>query len=124
MTDISGGNSPLAAGGNMYDLTVTATAKMAAVMALEEFRLSRKLGRSDRGSGSTEVGEILRLNRERWKMTQHQLADRAGMHYTTIGKVETGDRGMSLSTFSRLAVHLPSDFSRDVIVTMSTPDGE
>ncbi len=77
--------------------------------ALEETRKEAKLGRSDTGRGSIELGNIVYRYRTRMKMTQKALADEAGLHPTTIGKIESGERGMSLHTFSRLSQVLSID---------------
>ena len=78
-------------------------ADAAAQRAISSYRERDRFGRDDRGTGSVEIGNILRHRRERAKMTQRQLADAAGLHPTTIGKIETGERGMSLATFCKLA---------------------
>jgi DNA-binding XRE family transcriptional regulator len=104
---------PLAAGQNvsMMDDAMVRAAEAGARIALEEFRQARKMGRDDRGTGDPEVGSLLRNGREWVSMTQTQLAEAAGVHYTTIGKIETGERGMSLSTFCKIGNHLGKDWS-------------
>jgi DNA-binding XRE family transcriptional regulator len=84
-------------------------------MALEEDRTSRKLGREDRGSGDEYIGKQLKFAREGAGMSQRQLAEQAGLHPTTIGKIETGERGMSLRVFCRLAWALPEDNARGLV---------
>lgn len=65
-------------------------------------RVTPKHGREDRGSGSIEVGRILLDHRTRLGMSQEQLAQESGVHRSTIGRIEQGDRGMSLETFAKI----------------------
>lgn len=48
-------------------------------------------------------GEQLRKLRLTQKLTQEELADRAGMHFTYIGQIERGLRNPSLVNLYRLA---------------------
>jgi DNA-binding XRE family transcriptional regulator len=48
-------------------------------------------------------------------LTQEEAASRAGVHPTTIGKIETGDRGMSLPTFAKLSYVYDEFFVEDVL---------
>lgn len=82
---------------------------------IEADRQERKHGRQDTGHGSKEVGAILLSARQREGLSQAVLAGRAGLHPTTVGKIEAGFRGMSLFSFSRLSGVLGMDFARDVI---------
>lgn len=77
-------------------------ASEAASRAIREMRSERKLGRNDSGRASPALGDILLRYREDAGLTQRQLADLAGIHDTTIGKIETAQRGMSLATFAKL----------------------
>jgi DNA-binding XRE family transcriptional regulator len=95
-------------------------AKEAARLAIQEHREGQKRGRNDQGQGSLVLGTILSKARTEAKMTQEALADLAGVHPTTIGKIETGDRGMSLKTFCLLYPHLSDDFLWDVVGYMRT----
>jgi transcriptional regulator with XRE-family HTH domain len=47
--------------------------------------------------------KLLRIERD---LTQELLAERAGMHRTTIGQLERGRRGISVATLGRLAAAL------------------
>lgn len=58
--------------------------------------------RQDRGSGDERFGKALRSTRERDGLTQQEFAARCGVHYTTIGKIETGDRGMTAETLAKI----------------------
>lgn len=90
-------------------------AKEGASLALDEFRLSRKAGRDDKGTGDPGIGAIVRNRREMLGLTQADLASHAGIHYTTVGKIETGDRGMSLQTFCKLGRWLGPSFVGAVV---------
>jgi transcriptional regulator with XRE-family HTH domain len=46
---------------------------------------------------------ILIAEREAHRMTQEQLAERAGIHVTTIGKIERGQQVPSLALFALIA---------------------
>lgn len=76
--------------------------------------MARKQGRSDSGSGSVALGDI--VTHARGPRTKREIAEMAGLHPTTIGKIESGDRGMSLETFLRLHSVLdhPDDFLQAV----------
>ncbi len=50
-----------------------------------------------------EFGKHLRRLRVEHKLTQEQLADRAGMHFTYIGQIERGLRNPSLINLRKLA---------------------
>lgn len=50
-----------------------------------------------------DFGKSLRKLRVERKLTQEQLADRAGMHFTYIGQIERGLRNPSLINLHKLA---------------------
>jgi len=50
-----------------------------------------------------DFGEKLRKIRNSKKLTQEELADRAGMHFTYIGQIERGLRNPSLINLHKLA---------------------
>lgn len=50
-----------------------------------------------------EFGKHLRTLREKRKLTQEELADKADMHFTYIGQIERGIRNPSLINLHKLA---------------------
>ncbi len=48
-------------------------------------------------------GAVLRKARARRKLTQVELARRAGLHQTTVARLETGTHRPSMDTLQRLA---------------------
>src|SRR5512141_2987582 len=61
---------------------------------------------------------ILVAEREAQQLTQEQLAERAGIHATTIGKIERGQQIPSLALFILIAQALacpPADLLRRVL---------
>src|SRR4029077_7698696 len=67
------------------------------------------------GKGATPrqrlFGERVRNRRAELNMTQQHLAERAGLHLSYIGSLETGDRNPSLDTMARVAIALNCDVS-------------
>lgn len=102
-------------------------------LSLEDMSLSRLLGRlgdrlvdeipraiqrkhrEDKGTGSETLGAILFAARERMEMTQRKLGECAGLHPTTVQKIETGLRGMSMVSFSKLERCLDDEFLDDIL---------
>lgn len=48
-------------------------------------------------------GLNVKLARVKAGLTQEELAERAGMHRTTIGQLERGQRGLNVASLGRLA---------------------
>lgn len=57
----------------------------------------------------TVFGKHLRKLREKEGLTQEELADRAGMHFTYVGQIERGVRNPSLINLHKLAKALKID---------------
>lgn len=53
-----------------------------------------------------EVGKRIRAYRVSAKLTQEQLAERAGLHPTYIGQLERGEKNATLDSINKLAVAL------------------
>lgn len=58
------------------------------------------------------VGLRIRLRREQLGLSQEQLAVDARMDRTAIGKIERGERSVTISTLSRIAKALRVSMSR------------
>ena len=56
-----------------------------------------------------KFGKHLRKLRQENDLTQEELADKAGMHFTYIGQIERGKRNPSLVNLERLAKALKID---------------
>lgn len=50
-----------------------------------------------------EFGKRLRVLREKKKLTQEELAEKADMHFTYVGQIERGIRNPSLINLHKLA---------------------
>ncbi|MFB9237419.1 helix-turn-helix domain-containing protein [Plantactinospora siamensis] len=57
------------------------------------------------------IGTTLRRERELHRLTQAQLAARAGVSQATVARVETGDRSPSLAMVGRLLAVLGSQLT-------------
>lgn len=63
------------------------------------------------------LGAALKACRARRRMTQEQLAERAGLSYKFIGEIERGDANPTIATLDRLAGALGVDMSALVTET-------
>ena len=69
-----------------------------------------------------EIGLLIRHNRELAKMTQSELAEKAGIYDKSVSRLETGTSKMRLDTFFGLAEALgvsPNDISPKRLVNTS-----
>jgi len=65
-----------------------------------------------------KFGKHLRSIRLEKKLSQEELADKAGMHFTYISQIERGERNPSLVNLERLAKALDKkEFERLVKIT-------
>jgi len=55
------------------------------------------------------VGERIRKLRNDYGISQMELGDLAGMHFTNIGKIERGDVSPGLATLVRISAALGAD---------------
>jgi transcriptional regulator with XRE-family HTH domain len=72
-----------------------------------------------------DIGQRIRGLRRRRGMTQEDMADRSGLHWTYIGGLERGERNPTLTTLKRisdgLSVTLVDLLSKDVTGAPLTP---
>jgi len=64
-------------------------------------------------------GRRVRALRERRGLSQEQLAERAGLHWTYVSGIERGTRNPGLNTLGRLSRALDVPLSR-LLVTLRT----
>lgn len=58
-----------------------------------------------------DVGRKLRIYRQKRKMTQEELAEKAELHYTYIGQVERGEKNLTLVSLEKILNALEISFS-------------
>ena len=58
-----------------------------------------------------ELGKRIRTERIDKKMTQEELAERAGLHPTYIGQVERGEKSLTITSLEKIAEGLGISFS-------------
>ena len=71
----------------------------------------------------SELGNRIREEREKQKLTQEQLAERADIGRRTIQSIELGEKSPSLDTVWRIAVALSVPFEGLFRGATSSPDG-
>jgi transcriptional regulator with XRE-family HTH domain len=74
--------------------------------------------REESGTGDRDLGHILKEHREATGYTQSELAEAAQVTRSTVSKVESGDRGMSLVTFCLVAHVLGTAFVEEFTAEM------
>ena len=62
----------------------------------------------------SEIANSVKKIREELQMSQSQFADLAGLHRSTISKIESQDLNVSLITFNSIADKCGYDFSFDL----------
>ena len=50
-----------------------------------------------------EFGQRVRRQRDALGLTQEQVAERSGLHWSYVGQVERGERNLSLTSILRIA---------------------
>lgn len=72
--------------------------------------LDRNMGRT-KSTDPTAVafGARVRARRQELRLTQEQLAERSGLHFTYVSSVERGERNVTLRTIFRLAEALDTE---------------
>ena len=58
-----------------------------------------------------ELGRRIRAERTAKKMTQEELAERAGLHPTYIGQVERGEMSLTVASLEKIVEGLEISFS-------------
>lgn len=58
-----------------------------------------------------KLGKRIRKARKERKMSQEELADRVGLHYTTISRIERGISNPPIQTINKIAKTLRVDMS-------------
>jgi transcriptional regulator with XRE-family HTH domain len=91
----------------------------------ERMAKSSKYNRTDKGTGNTELGKIIRSYRGTESL--REVGSATGLHHGFIGRLERGDRGASVETLARLAGHFGDDFALDYLVAvlrLTDPNGD
>lgn len=72
-----------------------------------------------------ELGKLLQVARKRRRLTQKQLAQRAGLGRVTVAKAEAGHPGLALSALLEILMVLDPDMVSSVMAAVRTdPLGE
>lgn len=66
----------------------------------------------DKGRLTEEFGKRVRRRRLALHLTQEELAERCGLHFTYVGSLERGERNVSLINIVRIAAALKTDPGR------------
>jgi transcriptional regulator with XRE-family HTH domain len=66
-------------------------------------------------TGSPELGEILRRARTEVGISQNALARIAGLHQSTVHKIEAGSRGLGAVTIAKITPHVGPRFRTEVM---------
>lgn len=80
--------------------------------------------KEDMSADLIEIGLLIRHNRELSKMTQSELAEKAGIYDKSVSRLETGTSKMRLDTFFGLAEALgvsPNEISPKRLVNTAKP---
>lgn len=78
--------------------------------------MARVSGQQDSGGQLKRLGEAVRARRKAAGLSQEVLADAAGIDRSHMGKIERGERNVTLLNLIKIAValnDLPSDLLRE-----------
>jgi transcriptional regulator with XRE-family HTH domain len=75
-------------------------------------KMSEKELKSLKAQFTKKIGQRVRAEREKKKLSQEELADLAGFYRTYIGHIETGSYSPSMFTVWRIAKALNIDASK------------
>lgn len=78
--------------------------------------MARVSGKQDNGGQLKRLGEAVRARRKAAGMSQEALADAAGIDRSHMGKIERGERNVTLLNVVKIAAALngpPSDLLRE-----------
>lgn len=72
--------------------------------------MARVSGKTDEHSALTAIGGAIRAERLELKLSQEALADAAGIDRSHMGKIERGERNVTMLNLIRVAdaLHLPA----------------
>ncbi|MFI2744080.1 helix-turn-helix domain-containing protein [Zhouia sp. PK063] len=61
-----------------------------------------------------QIGENIKLARKRRKLTMEQVAERAGIHRSTLNRIEKGDASVAIGLYFNVfkVLNLQDDFSK------------
>jgi transcriptional regulator with XRE-family HTH domain len=76
---------------------------------------SQKRGRSEVGNGHPLVGAVLTGYREYQNLNKRQLAALTGLNHTFIGRIERGERGITVESLAKLHRALGDEFALEYL---------
>lgn len=65
--------------------------------------MARVSGKQDQGGDLTAVGDAIRLRRLKLDMSQEALADASGIDRSHLGRIERGERNVTLLNLLKIA---------------------
>jgi len=71
------------------------------------------------GGISNVIGARIKAHRNRFNLTQEELAERCGLHHTYIGQLERGEKNATLESIEKVVRGL--DISFDTLFEKLTP---